>query len=126
MLFNMLQKKRVDAFPRAVVEVWSEIDANENKFAVESGLVIHYPAAIYFFVHKNNQALASAITEGLEEAYSNGSFDMLFWRYHRQAIERSALHERLVVSLQNSNLPEATPLQRKSLWFDPVRDYPVY
>ncbi|MDP2716197.1 ABC transporter substrate-binding protein [Rheinheimera sp.] len=118
LLFSMLQKGRADAFPRSVLEIWSEMDARPNQFAVAPGVALYYPTAVYFFFNKQNAALAQLVEQGLNRAIANGKFDQLFYQHHRDAIARSALSQRTILRLHNAALPENTPVQRKELWFN--------
>lgn len=124
-LQHMLAQKRGDFFPRGITEAWSEINTyTEHEFSVDNHLVLHYPAAYYFFVHKDKPELAKAIESGLNKAIDDGSFDKIFWPYFRDDIVKSRLDARVVLSIPNPILPAATPLQDKRLWFsiDKLRD----
>ena len=114
-LFGMLKAHRIDAVPRSINEVWSEV-ARHPELVAEPHLVLHYPAADYFFVHPDNAALAEEIRRGLEAAQADGSFDRLLLGYYRKMLERAALGKRRVIELSNPTLPPGTPLARKELW----------
>jgi len=116
-LFKMLAQGRIDYFPRAITEIWFELALNKDKpIEVDSHLLIHYPAAAYFFVKKGNNALALEIERGLEEALKDGSLDKLFYEHHQTTLDLSGLKNRRVITLKNTLLPEKTPLSRKELW----------
>jgi hypothetical protein len=117
-LFKMLQLGHIQYFPRAVTEIWDELDAQgERSLAVADGIVLHYPEALYYFVNKSNTALAAAIEKGLRIAIADGSMDALFQRHFGPAIARAALERRTVLTLHNPLLPAATPLAEPALWF---------
>lgn len=117
-LFQMLKRGHVQYFPRAVTEIWSELDAQSNQsLAVAEGVVLRYPEALYFFVNKSNVALAGAIERGLRKAIADGSMERLFQQHFGAAIARSALDKRTIVTLNNPLLPRATPLGEPALWF---------
>ncbi|UCX03682.1 type 2 periplasmic-binding domain-containing protein [Shewanella glacialimarina] len=79
-LFPMLASKRFDYFPRGLYEIWAEQPAHANKgLVIEESLLLNYPSPIYFFVNKNDKALADRIERGLTIAISDGSFDELFF-----------------------------------------------
>lgn len=79
LLIDMLASKRFDYFPRGLHEVYSEQKiAAEKNIVVEDSIMLHYPVPIYFFVNKNNVALANRIERGLRIAMQDGSFDELF------------------------------------------------
>ena len=79
-------------------------------------MVLHYPTAYYFYVHKDNQALADDIAAGLERAIADGSFDALFDRYYGEVVRHANLSNRRVFDLVNPLLPEDVPLHRKDYW----------
>ncbi|PWF39457.1 hypothetical protein C7C56_026935 [Massilia glaciei] len=115
--FPMLLSGRVDYFPRSIGEVWREAARFEGEgLSVAPSVVLHYPSAIYFFVHKDNHALARDVERGLEAMLADGAFDRLFKQFHDAELARSALRSRRVVELDNPLLPEQTPLTRKKLW----------
>lgn len=116
-LFQMLGRQRFDYMPRSVVEVWDEAQAHRTDgVIVDPHILLHYPAAVYFFVNKQNTALAQKISTGLERALSDGKFNRLFYRHHAKAIEQARISQRTVIELQNPLLPKETPLSRKELW----------
>lgn len=114
-LFGMLKAQRIDAVPRSLNEIWSELRRHPG-LAADPHLVLHYPAADYFFVNRNSPALADDIRRGLEAAQADGSFDRLLLSYYRTMLEQAALGKRRVIELPNPNLPPHTPLGRKELW----------
>lgn len=121
-LFTMLQHKRFDYFPRAINEPWSEIEQHsELDLIVDEHLLLHYPTAIYFFVHKDNAALAERLAFGLKAAQADGSFDRLFYKHpeNAKAFSASDLLSRRILSLKNPLLPDATPLDNPDLWWHP-------
>ncbi len=80
LLFTMLAAKRFDYFPRGLYEIWNEQLAHKDKnFSIESSIMLHYHAPIYFFVNKKNTALADRIERGLQLAIKDGSFEKLFF-----------------------------------------------
>lgn len=116
---RMLGRGRGDIFPRSVIEVWEELGYySDLNVTVESNLVLHYPAAYYFFVARGNTALRNAIEKGLNIAVHDGSFDALFMRYFGEVISRANLTERRVISLPNPYMSDETPIDRRELWLD--------
>ena len=117
-LFKILERGRVDFFPRSLQEIWPEAERHaDGGLVVEQTLVVRYPAALYFFVNKKNTALAKALETGLERAIADGSYEKLFQQFYGDAIRRSKLATRKAIKLENPYLPPGMPLQRKELWF---------
>jgi hypothetical protein len=119
-LLKMLSNAQGDFFPRSIVEVWEELANNDalNQIQVQPTLGIHYPSAIYFFVNKRSVPLANLIEKGLEKAIENGKFEALFIKHYKAYIDRSQIEKRTFYQLENTFLPEKTPLHREELWFD--------
>lgn len=121
-LFQMLEAGRFAYFPRSVIEIWAEAAQHASRgIVVDPNLALHYPAAFYYFVHRDNAALAQTIEKGLEKAIADGSFDRLFHKHFDAVLRASALERRRVIELHNPLLPPETPLQRKELWYQPGR-----
>lgn len=119
-LFQMLQAKRFDYFPRSVLEIWGELEKHPGMdLEVEPNLILQYPSAFYFFVNKNNTALAERIERGLRAAIKDGSFEKLFEQYNGPLIARANLKNRKHLVLTNPLLPDTTPLKQKELWLVP-------
>lgn len=115
-LFGLLQAGRIDWAPRSVNEIWAEAAAHPG-LAVDPYLVLRYPSADYFFVRKQNGALAEDIRRGLEAALADGSFERLFFQHYGPLIRKARLEQRRLISLPNPLLTPDTPLARKELWF---------
>lgn len=118
-LFEMLQRRRFEYFPRSVSEIWQELAVHSDKaFSVETDLLLNYPTAVYYFVKKDNTALAADIQKGLELAIEDGSFEQLFNKFHQASIERAQMSTRKLFRLSNPQLPPQTPLEQSHLWFN--------
>lgn len=120
-MFRMLYAQRVDMFPRSVVEAWYEVERfSEFDLAIEPNLVLHYPTAYYFFVHRDNQQLADLINLGLNRAIADGSFEELFMAHYKEDVEKSKLSGRRVIKLENPLFKSGEePLNRPELWYQP-------
>jgi len=118
-LFSMLEGGRFDYFPRSVLEISKELEGGSHpQLVMDEHLLLHYPAAIYFFVRKGDTALARALESGLQKALADGSFDMLFYEYFGDTIKHTRLKDRTLLKLNNPALPPATPLADKRLWLN--------
>lgn len=121
-MFFMLDGGRFDAFPRGAHEPWAEIARYPNlELEVEKNILMVYPNPFYFFVNKSNTELANNIEKGLRIAIADGSFDQYFLSDPavKDVIEKANLKNRIIITLKNPGLPKLTPLDDKSLWFDP-------
>jgi hypothetical protein len=118
-LYMMLDKKRADYFPRSVLEIDSDLAKHQHLAIVkEKNILIWYPKAVYFYVGKNQTALATSIRRGLELSLSDGSFKALFMKYYGDIISKLQAENRHVFKLNNPLLSPLTPLSRAELWLD--------
>ena len=114
-LFGMLNAERIDWVPRSANEIWAEA-AHHPGLAIDAHIVLHYVTADYFFVNRNNPALAEAVRAGLEAALADGSFAQLFDLHYGPLLRKARFGQRRVIELPNPLLPPQTPLARKELW----------
>jgi hypothetical protein len=122
-LFEMLARQRIDYYPRAIPEVWPELAARSSlKLTLEPTLVLHYPSAVFFFVRKNDQALADTLQRGLEAAFKDGSFQALFAQQFGDAIGAATLARRRTFTMSNPLLPNLQRQVAPYWWFDPARE----
>lgn len=114
-LFKMLAAKRFDYFSRGLYQIQTEVNLYpELELQIEQELMLSYPNEVYFFVNKNNPALAKRLETGLKIALSDGSFDKLFNSIPRYqwGMEILKKHQRRVIALQPLPLkPPATSKQ---------------
>jgi hypothetical protein len=116
-LFKMLVAGRVDYFPRSIMEIWRE----QQTFAplnlsIEQHLALHYPAAYYFFTNKENPEIAEALTQGLNRAIADGSFDQLFLEYFGTYLRQAQLNKRRIIELTNPDLDASL---HPEYWYHP-------
>ncbi|UTA47896.1 transporter substrate-binding domain-containing protein [Simiduia sp. 21SJ11W-1] len=117
-LFRMLAAGRFDVFLRSVTEVGAELEhKRELGLMLDPFVLVQYPAAMYFFVQKEDAVLAQHIEAGLEAMLASGEFDAMFQAEYGDLISRYKLHERQLIWLSNPLLPEDTPLCRRELWW---------
>lgn len=118
-LFRMLSAGRFDYFPRGISEAWFELkQRNETDLVVEQNLLLYYPTAVYYFVNKENEALAKRIESGLETMIDNGQFDQFFYHHPRTSSGLEKLHGRKILQLENPDLPDTLPVGNPRYWID--------
>lgn len=118
-LFTMLAAKRFDYFPRGINEIWQELEDRKQQFpglVAESSFALYYPYPVYFYVNKENKALADRIRRGLEAAFKDGSYRELFLQYHREIIRQAQLKKRRIFILSNPDLPTNSPRPDSGWW----------
>lgn len=124
-LFQMLVDERFDYFDRGIHEVQDEYAARKKSLPdllIEETLALYFPWPKYFFVPKKAPQLAERLERGLNIMIEDGTFDKIFWKYHRESIEAANLKNRRLFRISNPLLPATVPLHRKELWFDPFAE----
>lgn len=119
-LFGMLVARRFDAFPRGLNEASRELDDRKPHYpqlAVEKTKALFFPFPIYFWVRKDNTALAQRIERGLQLSMTDGSFRQLFESYHAKEIAALAKEKRQVIRLSNPILPPGNPEPDTRWWW---------
>lgn len=113
-LFRMVALNRAQAFPRSVVEIIAEQKEDVAKgLVIENDIILHYPAAYYFFVAKDNARLANALERGLKKSIEDGSFDKLFFKNFGEPIAALNLPGRKVLTIDYPELK----VEDEKLWF---------
>lgn len=77
MMYNMLQAGRCHYFPRGLNEVYSEVSSfnatgDDDDFIVYEDIVLKYAFPMLFFTHRDNEALAHELENGLRELVNTG------------------------------------------------------
>ena len=121
-LLELLLNGKVDYFPRGLNEVFVEFDdrqATSPGLQVEKNMVLNFPLPGYVFVSPAHPRLHKRLSEGLESMVRDGTLLKMFLQYHAEMLKRADLCSRRVFRIDNPNLHNPKPLQRRALWFDP-------
>jgi hypothetical protein len=122
-MFKMLAKKRCDYFPRAIFEGYAEQKAVMQylpSVTLIDELILHYNFPVYYFVEKNNTALAERLEKGLMTALADGSF-MDLMRTHKVSKHLFPLaqwKDKRYFELSNDVLGSKLSLKNKIFWID--------
>ncbi|MEM5389904.1 hypothetical protein VSR68_41265 [Paraburkholderia phymatum] len=105
-IFRMLEGRRVDYFPRGVIEAYPELEsrrATEPDLAVEKSLLLAYRSDFLFYVSPNHRELAATIERGFTAAWRDGSYLQLFntHPYIQNGLKLGNLGDRKVIRLDN-------------------------
>lgn len=123
-IFKQMVAKRCDYFPRGVHEGVIELEQRRTLYPElvrYDPLILHYPFTIYFFTHKNNEALALWIEQGLEQMIDDGE---LLQHMQQQELTRHVFplqHKTTEqwISIPNPLLSPDTPVNNSRYWFQP-------
>ncbi len=70
LMFKMLNQHRCDYFPRAIFEGYNELAVAQKQYpdlVMFDDVILEYKFPLYYFVHKENTALATQLTFGLKK-----------------------------------------------------------
>ncbi|ALS98954.1 hypothetical protein [Lacimicrobium alkaliphilum] len=124
-LFDMLQARRCDYFPRGYHDHSKELILRAQHYpdlVSYDGILLHYPFAVYFFTSKTNEELARWIERGLEKLIDNGDF-IQFMQSHPLTRHIFPLTDQQNVryfQIDNPLLPSETNYQNPRYWFKPT------
>ncbi|WP_052657676.1 hypothetical protein [Thalassospira sp. HJ] len=111
LIFKLIDIGRLDYFPRGLLEIEPELrefGRDNPNITIEKRLLLVYPFSMFFFVNRENTALADAISRGFEVAYADGSFERLFNQHPniRSALQMADISNRNRIDIPN---PFTTP-----------------
>jgi hypothetical protein len=130
-IFKMLEGRRVDYFPRGVIEAYPEIDsrrATEPNLMVERSLLLEYRSDFLFYVSPNHGELAATIARGFAAAWQNGTYQNLFntHPYIQNALKAANLGSRKVIQLDNPFLSDEDRAIADFYWWRQQADESVF
>lgn len=120
-LFYMLSSGRVDYIPRGLNEIYGELERLNEELpglTVEPNLALHIAAPFYIFISPEDERLAERLNMGLELMVENKQLNKIFDQYYKTNILKAGLKKRYILGIENEDLPEKTPLNRKEFWFE--------
>lgn len=123
-IFQQVVAQRCDYFPRGYLEVDQELAIRQKTYPelVVPQLMIYYPSSLFYFVNKQEQALAQWIQLGLERLIDNGKF-MAYM--HSHALTRQYFPLRFngsLIAIPNPYLPVELGTNNSRYWFQ-VQDF---
>ena len=123
-LWLMLEGGRLDYFPLAIHEQWSEITARpELNLTAEKNLLLVYPFAMYLYVSKENSKLYNLLYSGMNAAIDDGSYDKFLFSapLFKDALIAADVSKRTVIRIANPYMHPATPVNEAKYWLDPKK-----
>jgi Bacterial extracellular solute-binding proteins, family 3 len=123
-LFKQLSAGRCDYFPRGFNEAKAELARRAALYPdlmVYEPLILHYPFAAYFFVHKDNKVLALWLQEGLEKMIDDGELlaHMQQHEHTSRAFPLSNVNVNRILLIPNYYLPNFSNQEDMRYWFQP-------
>lgn len=122
-IIKMVGAKRFDYFPLGANEVYfllNEYAPSNPNIIVESKILLIYPFARFFFVHKDNKELRDAVEAGLVKSFENGSFWKLFKSHesNKALFTKVKLQARTQILIDNPHLTKEFKTIPKQYFFN--------
>jgi ABC-type amino acid transport substrate-binding protein len=108
-LFLMLDKSRFDYIPRAIYEVYDELEIRQDNLdnvVVEPNIALYLPMFSYIYVSKNTPRLSRRLQLGLDKLLKSGEMKAILNKYYKEDIERANLQDRKIIEIPNPNFTE--------------------
>ena len=121
-LFRMLRVGRFDYFPRGAHQILDEkLRYYTDHLSIEPRLMLVYPSPVFFYLNRDNEALATRVEKGLWMALEDGSFDDFFNNHEliRGVYENLHFDGREAIFICNPNYTELSLLKDPRLWVRP-------
>lgn len=103
-MFEILQKGRVDYFPRSMLGIWREATKfSRQRLVVEQNLAFFTPL-MFFILCTLNNLLGDAIESRLHSVIADGSFTILFDSVEGDVLNKVNLVARKLIHRDNPNV----------------------
>lgn len=103
-LFLMLNNQRFDYIPRAIYEVYDELEAQESilkDIVVEPTIALFIPTKTYLYVSPKNKRLVKRLQSGLHELVTSGELKEILHKYYASDIKRAKLNKRKMITIES-------------------------
>jgi len=117
-LFLMLNKHRSDYIPRAIYEIYDELNTRKGKLnnvVVEPTIALHLPMFSFVYVSPKEQKIASRIKSGLLKLKETGELNDIFDKYYAKDIIKADLKNRRVIEIKNPFITDMEVVEYKDL-----------
>jgi hypothetical protein len=108
-LFQMLDRGRFDYFPRAIYEIYDELNSRKSKLqnvVIEPTLAIYLPTKTYVYVSPSAPRVAKRIEAGLSELLESGEMKQILETYYGEDILRANLSNRKIIKIENTDMKD--------------------
>lgn len=119
-IFLMLKKNRFDYIPRAIYEIYDELQNRERTLEdiiIEPKLALYIPTATFVYVSSATPRIAKRLEYGLKALASNGELKRIFNKYYEEDIAFANLAGRRVIQIRNPYYEGIAP--DTDLWIKP-------
>ncbi|SMF00050.1 hypothetical protein SAMN02745866_00010 [Alteromonadaceae bacterium Bs31] len=116
-LFQMLQARRFQLFPRGLNEIYTEHKNFKNNIpnlTIDEHIAIVSYLPSYFYVSPTAPRLAERLETGLKILFENGALDAIFNEFYGGVIKKAQLDKRRVLYMTNTSIgPEMLAFDRR-------------
>jgi len=113
-LFLMLNKQRSDYIPRAIYEIYDELNTRKEKLSnvvVEPTLALYLPMFSFVYISPKEQRIASRIKSGLVKLTQTGELKEIFDKYYAKDIIKADLKNRRIIEIKNPYLTDVEEVE---------------
>ena len=118
-LFLMLSRNRFDYMPRAIYEIYDELNTRKTdlkNIVVEPTIALYVPMVSYVYVSPKEPRLAQRIEKGLRILVASGEIKTILHKYYQEDIDRADLKNRTIIKIDNPAFNDQHVLEDKDLW----------
>lgn len=118
-LFLMLNKNRFDYIPRAIYEIFDELDNRQSQLqnvVIEPTLALYIPMGTYVYVSPEHPEIAERIEFGLRAMVESGELKRILFKYYQQNIIDADLKNRKIITINNPYYLDSNVLSNDELW----------
>lgn len=118
-LFQMLERARFDYIPRAIYEIYDELElrsAHLNGIVVEPTLALYIPMPTYVYVSPKEPRIAQRIETGLRKLIDSGEITDILIKYYADDIKRANLKDRTIINMSDSPINRDNLLNNNDFW----------
>ncbi len=111
-MFLMLERERFDFVPRALNEVYDEMEhhqAEKDGLAIVPDIALYIPSVSYMFVSPNEPRIYQRLNSGLHAMSINGQLQNLIDKYYKDSVQKANIQNRRIISVEHSEIPLFVP-----------------
>lgn len=115
-LFSMLESGRIDYVPRAIYEIYDELENRQNKFpdiVIEPTLALMIPMVSYVYVAPSEKRLAERLNKGLHQLHETGELKKIFDDFYAQEFNRATLDSRRLIKIDSEYFNQQKDLEQR-------------
>jgi hypothetical protein len=118
-MFLMLQMNRFDYFPRAIYEIYDELEHRKlqlDNIVIEPRLALHLPMPTFVYISRSDAQLAKRVEFGLRKMVKHGEIKLLLDKYYSEEIQKANLTQRTIIHMDNPYFSDKELLEDPLLW----------